>query len=264
MNKDVVENVLYKDDSYLQDRLSIFNYSTNSEDIWDWAWDTYPITNSISLLEVGAGFGGFWQRNSHKLSHECLITLTDISSGMLQKCEKNLASLSNFNPKYCLADVEQLSFADNSFDIVFAHFVLYYAQSPKKALQEIKRVLKPGGIASIFTMHSESNKELYEIAHACDDQFPSKDILLTTFCQENAEEYLKTEFVMQNKYQYMAEIIIPSGACLLPVFRSMVKTYGRPFTNQLFEKFKVKVDEHIRNKGQLKTTVCSMLYICKK
>lgn len=44
-----------------------------------------------------------------------------------------------------LGDVHSLQFADNTFDAVVAIGVLYWLHSPQKALQEIWRVLKPGG-----------------------------------------------------------------------------------------------------------------------
>jgi ubiquinone/menaquinone biosynthesis C-methylase UbiE len=42
-----------------------------------------------------------------------------------------------------------LPFASNSFDAVFAHAVLYHLRTPGKALAELHRVLKPGGVIGI-------------------------------------------------------------------------------------------------------------------
>ena len=46
-------------------------------------------------------------------------------------------------------DITCLSFSDNSFDFIFASHVLEHVKNDLLALSEIKRVLKPGGIAII-------------------------------------------------------------------------------------------------------------------
>lgn len=45
------------------------------------------------------------------------------------------------------ADIHQLPFADNTFDAVLCNHVLEHVADDIKALQELKRVLKPGGWA---------------------------------------------------------------------------------------------------------------------
>lgn len=136
--KQFVKEVLYKDVSYLQDRLAVFNYMTNPEHIWDWVWRKDPITHACSILEVGSGLGTYWQRHIAQLPQGCAVTLTDISPAMLTECKKCLAPYANFTSAYQVADVEHLPFADNTFDKVFSHFVLCYTDCPERALQELK------------------------------------------------------------------------------------------------------------------------------
>lgn len=47
----------------------------------------------------------------------------------------------------CRVDVQDLPFADNSYDFVLASIVLDYVRDDTKAIGEIRRILKPGGIA---------------------------------------------------------------------------------------------------------------------
>lgn len=44
-----------------------------------------------------------------------------------------------------IADAVSLPFADESFDIVAAHYMLYHVPDPRQALHEFRRVLRPGG-----------------------------------------------------------------------------------------------------------------------
>ena len=44
-------------------------------------------------------------------------------------------------------DIQSIPYPDNSFDLVFASHVLEYVKNDMRAIQEIKRVLRPGGLA---------------------------------------------------------------------------------------------------------------------
>ena len=44
------------------------------------------------------------------------------------------------------SDIEERPYPDNSLDLVFASHVLEYFKSDKKAINEIKRLLSPGGL----------------------------------------------------------------------------------------------------------------------
>lgn len=51
-------------------------------------------------------------------------------------------------------NIEEISFPDNSFDILIANHVLEHVQNDTKAIEEIQRVLAPGGIAILQTPYS--------------------------------------------------------------------------------------------------------------
>jgi SAM-dependent methyltransferase len=53
------------------------------------------------------------------------------------------------NVRFEVADLYALPFPDASFDVAFSHAVLLHLRQPASALQEIKRVLKPGGLIGI-------------------------------------------------------------------------------------------------------------------
>ena len=48
-----------------------------------------------------------------------------------------------------VADGEQLPFADDTFDLVYAHGVVQYTANPQRLVDECRRVLKPGGEADL-------------------------------------------------------------------------------------------------------------------
>jgi len=55
-----------------------------------------------------------------------------------------------------VADAENLPFIGNSFDAVYSWGVIHHSPDTSKAVEEIYRVLKPGGIAKIMIYHKNS------------------------------------------------------------------------------------------------------------
>jgi SAM-dependent methyltransferase len=55
--------------------------------------------------------------------------------------------------RFEVADGEQLPFADDSFDCVYAHGVVQYTANPRRLVEECRRVLKPGGQA-VFQVYN--------------------------------------------------------------------------------------------------------------
>jgi len=55
-----------------------------------------------------------------------------------------------------VADAERLNFADSSFDVVYSHGVLHHTPDTQQAINEVQRVLKPGGRAIVMLYHRHS------------------------------------------------------------------------------------------------------------
>lgn len=64
---------------------------------------------------------------------------------------KNLIGLDliSYSPKVKLGDMHDMPFEDNSFDIVVMGWVIAYSQTPKVAINEVIRILKPSGYCAI-------------------------------------------------------------------------------------------------------------------
>ncbi len=59
-------------------------------------------------------------------------------------------------------DVQDLPFEDNTYDIVICNHVLEHVTDDRKAMQEILRVLKPGGFAIMQIPADFNRKKTYE------------------------------------------------------------------------------------------------------
>ena len=71
------------------------------------------------------------------------LVATDYSEGMLKQTRKKCGSFPNV--KIRSADILDLPFPDESFDVVIAANVIHLLDDPYKALSELDRVCRPGG-----------------------------------------------------------------------------------------------------------------------
>ena len=74
----------------------------------------------------------------------------DIESGMVEKANALANERGIKNVEFRVDDITDLSFPNNSFDLVFASAVLEHLPDPVVALREVRRVLKPGGTTVII------------------------------------------------------------------------------------------------------------------
>jgi SAM-dependent methyltransferase len=75
----------------------------------------------------------------------------DYSEGMVEETNAEIRNRQVQNAKVLRMDAEQLEFADNSFDMVFCSFALFFFPHPDRALSEFRRVLKPGAKLIVST-----------------------------------------------------------------------------------------------------------------
>jgi phosphatidylethanolamine/phosphatidyl-N-methylethanolamine N-methyltransferase len=100
------------------------------------------------VLEVGVGTG----INLSLYPREADITGIDFSSSMLEKARERAARPEASPVRLLQMDAAALRFADDSFDIVYAPYLISVVPDPVKVAQEMRRVCRPGG-RIIFLNH---------------------------------------------------------------------------------------------------------------
>jgi ubiquinone/menaquinone biosynthesis C-methylase UbiE len=73
----------------------------------------------------------------------------DIGAEQLEGARARARDLGVTNVAFRQEDIFDLPFEDDSFDVVFSQTVLYHIPDPGKALAEVKRVLRPGGLVAL-------------------------------------------------------------------------------------------------------------------
>jgi SAM-dependent methyltransferase len=112
--------------------------------LWEAMFNAADVGKGTVLLDVGCGSGG-----SSVVANErgAEVHGIDVAEGLLSFAIQRV-------PKgvFHVADIENLPYEDNMFDVVFAANSLQYSENRIAALHELKRVCKPNGriIAGLF------------------------------------------------------------------------------------------------------------------
>ena len=98
------------------------------------------------VLELGVGLGSDHQKFAEG---GALLSGIDLTERAVAHGRRRL-SLFELKSDITIGDVEKLEFADNSFDLVYSWGVIHHSPDTQVAVNEILRVLKPGGEAKIM------------------------------------------------------------------------------------------------------------------
>jgi phosphatidylethanolamine/phosphatidyl-N-methylethanolamine N-methyltransferase len=111
------------------------------------------IKTTDSVLEVGVGTG----INAALYPSDCSVTGIDLSGSMLEKARDRVARKGVRNIRLLEMDAANLKFSDNSFDIVYAPYLISVVPDPVAVAREMRRVCRPGGRVIILNHFRSAN-----------------------------------------------------------------------------------------------------------
>lgn len=114
------------------------------------------------ILEVGVGTG----INLALYPRHCHITGIDLSVPMLEKAHERVLRDGRHNVELLEMDAAQMTFADDSFDIVYAPYLVSVVPDPVRVAREMRRVCKPGGKIIILNHFRSANPLLSRMERA--------------------------------------------------------------------------------------------------
>lgn len=116
------------------------------------AW--LDLEDGMALLEIGHGNCGHLE-HIYTIGQHIDYTGIDISATMHEEAKKNATGTS---AQFHLYNGVDIPLADSTVDRVFTVNTIYFWKMPRKLLQELARVLKPGGIC-VLTFANKSYME---------------------------------------------------------------------------------------------------------
>ncbi|MEH2162918.1 MAG: class I SAM-dependent methyltransferase [Nostoc sp.] len=135
------------------------------------------IHSDTQVLDLCCGSG---QTTQFLVRFSQNVTGLDASPKSLQRARLNVPEAS-----YVEAFAEEMPFADNLFDVVHTSVALHEMQSQQlqKIVNEVYRVLKPGGVFTLVDFHAPTNPIFW----------PGISLFLLLFETETAWQLLKTD-----------------------------------------------------------------------
>jgi len=116
------------------------------------AFASFAQSRGKRVLEIGCGNGA---EGVMFASHGAYYTGVDLTPQAVNATRRHFAA-EGLDGQFRLENAERLSFADDSFDIVYSYGVLHHTPAPHSAVHEVHRVLKPGGVALVMLYHRHS------------------------------------------------------------------------------------------------------------
>jgi SAM-dependent methyltransferase len=174
-----------------------------------------------ALLEVGCGMGTDLLQFARG---GATCTGVDLTPRSIELSRLRFA-LYHLSARFLLADAERLPFNDDTFDVVYSNGVLHHTPGTIEAVDEIHRVLRPGGLARVMLYHRDS-------FHYWGAIIINRGILRGQLLRRTPEEIL-------SRYAEYSEHDA----------RPLVKVYSRKQARELFASFsevKIEVEQMIR------------------
>lgn len=254
----------YKNSSNLAARIKLHDkFSTNKQGWFFWFFDLLGLNSGESILELGCGNASLWLRNVDRIPKNCKITLTDVTSGMVEDAKKNLGDYKN---RFIIgeADAQSIPYMDDSFDVVIADHMFYLIGDRKKALSEINRVMKPGGRLYISTIGSTHLKELKQLLTSFKTGLQLSDIDFSEeFGLENGGGQIDEFFSNNRQVRYHDSLEISEVEALVDYVASTSGNAGQLLQHKRsdFEDF---IKDILRKTGKIKISKDTGVFIVNK
>jgi arsenite methyltransferase len=104
-----------------------------------------PIHPGNTVLDIGCGAGVDTIIAALMVGSSGSVTGIDLVPEMLERAKDNARLVGTLNVEFMEGSAEELPFSDNTFDVVTSNGVFNLVVDKVKALDEVYRVLKPGG-----------------------------------------------------------------------------------------------------------------------
>jgi SAM-dependent methyltransferase len=117
-----------------------------------------PEADGSRWLEVACGPGSISRALAPRVGS---ILGVDLTPAMVEKATEEAASAGILNAEFSVGDATALELADASFDGAVTRFSLHHIPAPRRVVQEMARVVRPGGSVILADFIADPDRDAY-------------------------------------------------------------------------------------------------------
>jgi SAM-dependent methyltransferase len=247
-------------------------FRVNPTSLVEWVFGQLTLGGQSAILDAGCGLGRFALAFAERSPAGSRVTALDLSASMVDSVREE-ARKRQLALEACVAGVEEIPHPAETFDVVLCNYVLYHVESISKAMDELARVLKPGGrfvtVVPAFRWLHElidwQDRALLRLGH--DIHGPLfKPTGTDRFCEENAPRYLMERFRVVSQERYDGTMRFPSVEVLLHHYRHTMRFKNAVAAGVDAEALATTVgelmSETLAREGHLQVTSQNTCFIC--
>lgn len=148
------------------------NKASQEIDLATWIFDRVRVRPGDRVLELCCGTGGQTLSLLDRVGDQGIVVALDLSKAALEtltskagRHRSRLACVEGGLDDFALA-VKQAGVQEESFDLIFCAYGLYYSRDPQRTLQEARSQLKRDGRIAVIGPFGPNNKPLFDMVRS--------------------------------------------------------------------------------------------------
>lgn len=182
--------------------------------------DLAALRGDESVADVGCGNGAYLAELSRR-HHAGPVAGIDLSTGMLDAARRRAPAAA-----VAAGDAAALPVRDHAAGLTVAAHMLYHVPDLRAAVQELRRITRPGGQVLVVLNGGDHLRELRDLIASL--QIISREGPLGDQLRlDDGQELLASEFTSVTRHDFTSELRIPGPAPIEHYARSLISTDDR-------------------------------------